>query len=131
MEKSTLYNKLNEKFKFETKKYFLIKENFVYKINIENRKDSIFIKTRNYFINLTISDIDDIFKNGIIFNNINECYNFIINSFEENNAFINNFKNYEFIEIFIKIPNQKKKFIELTLLYDKLNKNNNIFDKFL
>ena len=104
-------------YSIESQKYYLIKDNNVFKIIVEKRKNEILIKTRNYEIILNIDNFCILTKN--LLHSIDKAYEFIINIFEENKAIIKDI-----------IPNKNVKLllnmdIEIVLVYNKENKNKN------
>ena len=79
------YNEIND-----YDEYYLIKENNVYKFIIEINQDELIIKHKYYSINMNNNDLLILTK--LMFNNINDAYEYIINIFEQNNVIIKEIK---------------------------------------
>ena len=104
----------------EYEEYFLLKENIIYKISIEKTKSEIYIKYKNYRINLNHKDLSILMKKK--FSSINEVYQYMIDRFEDNKIEIKNiFKNKE-MSLIILYDYDKK--IEIVLLFNKTNNDN-------
>ena len=99
--------------------YYLIKDNIVYKINVEKNDENIAIKCRNYLILFNEYKLSSLTK--IKFNSIDKAYEFIYNIFEENKVTIENIVLNKEIKLLIK---NNKKEIELVLKYNKQNNKN-------
>ena len=105
----------------EYKDFYLIKENIIFKIIVGIIGNKILIKSNNYFITFGLNDFKLLTK--LLFNTINEAYEFIINLFEENKVIINNININKTIKLLLYINNIEKN-IEIILIYNKKNKNN-------
>ena len=103
--------------------YFLLKDNFIYKIIIEKNKDNIIIKNNKYIQSFNLNDLKILVSKSI--KSIDKAYEFIIKSFEENRVSIKNIILNKEIKLIIKIDNEKE--IEMRLIYNKQNKENNDF----
>ena len=92
-------------------------------------KDEIIIKCKDHQITLNINDLSILTK--LIFNNIDDIYQFIINIFEQNKVKIKDKILYKSIKLILKIyiENMEKE-NEIILYYNKENKylNNNEFN---
>ena len=109
----------NNKINYEY--YYIIKDNYVYKIIIEKTINYIKFKYKNYIFILDKNNINIL--NVLNLNSIDEAYNYITNSFDENNVNIKNFiANKELILLFKEDKNNKND-IEINLLYNNLQSN--------
>ena len=101
-------------------KFYLIKENSAYKIIIGKLKNEILIKYKNYQIKVNNDDLSILFEPEIF--TIDEAYQYIINIFEYNQAFIKDIIINKSIILLLKanIKNSKKD-IEITLSYNLIN----------
>ena len=110
----------------EHQKFYLIKENCVFKFIVGKSNNEIFIKCKNYETKLNRIDLSRLI-NKPIFNTIDEGYTFVINLFEENRVNIK----YIIIKRSIKLVltiyiNNKERDKEISLKYNKYkNENNN------
>ena len=107
----------------EYEEFFLIKNNNVFKFSIEKTNiNNINIRCKNYEIYLNENDLS-ILTNSL-FNNIDEAYEYIINRFENNKVSIKNININKEMKLLISFLNyNNKKNIEITLVYNKENKN--------
>ena len=103
---------------YEYQKYYLIKENSVYKFIISKESNNIIIRCKNYENKFNINILSKITKNN--FHNINKAYEYIIDIFEKNKVIIKdiNINN----EIKLLINNNIEKETEIILIYKKNNK---------
>ena len=111
-----------EKFQYQNignQEYFMVKDNTIYKISI-GKIDTIVIKCKNYFINLTLNYLLLITEKN--FNSIDEAYEFIIDLFEENKVSIGDITKNKEMALIFKINDELE--IEIILVYSK--KNNDI-----
>jgi len=105
----------------EYEEYYLIKGNSAYKFIIGKKETEIIIKCKNYELILNNNDLSTLTKT--ILNTIDDCYLFIINTFEENNAIIKNIISGKKISLILKIYIlNKQKDIEMILTHNKRNK---------
>ena len=112
----------------QQQKFYLIKENNVYKIKIQKKKNEIIINCKNYSIQYNNNDLQILTKS--VFHTIDESYNFITNIFEENKATIKEIIIQKKIILLLKINNKENSF-EMILVYNKYyQENNNIFNIF-
>ena len=112
----------------DQQKFYLIKENNVYKIKIQKRKNEIIINCKNYSIQYNNNDLQILTKS--VFHTIDESYNFITNIFEENKAIIKEIIIHKKIILLLKINNKENSF-EMILVYNKYyQENKNIFNIF-
>lgn len=118
-------NNINEdksnEYLIDYKEYYLIKENTVYKFIIEKRKSEIVIKSKNYQKKLDLKELSIITKS--ILNIIDDGYQFIINTFEENKVVIKNIIVNQSINLLLKIYiYNKESDVEMSLEFNKENK---------
>lgn len=118
-------NNINEdksnEYLIDYKEYYLIKENTVYKFIIEKRKSEIVIKSKNYQKKLDLKELSIITKS--ILNIIDDGYQFIINTFEENKVVIKNIIINQSINLLLKIYiYNKESDVEMSLEFNKENK---------
>ena len=118
-------NNINEdksnEYLIDYKEYYLIKENTVYKFIIEKRKSEIIIKSKNYQKKLDLKELSIITKS--ILNIIDDGYQFIINTFEENKVVIKNIIINQSINLLLKIYiYNKESDVEMSLEFNKDNK---------
>ena len=110
---------------YECQKYYIIKENNVFKIKVEKLNNNIIIKCKDYEIMFNNIDLSLLTKNK--FNSISESYKYIIDLFEDNNVLIKDIIKYEKIKLILKTEiNNKKKDVEVILLYNSENKKFNL-----
>ena len=105
------------------KKYYLIKENTLYKIIIAKSYNYIFIQCNNYMIYFTKNEFSILTKTE--FRDIDKPFEFIINLFENHQVYIKYIK--KFSEIIIILKNKKE--IEITLNYNNIN--NDLFQELI
>ena len=115
-------NNINEdksnEYLIDYKEYYLIKENTVYKFIIEKRKSEIIIKSKNYQKKLDLKELSIITKS--ILNIIDDGYQFIINTFEENKVVIKNIIINQSINLLLKIYiYNKESDVEMSLEFNK------------
>ena len=105
----------------EFQEFYLIKDNYAYKIFIGKNQGDIIIKCQNYGIQFTFNDLSILTKT--IFNNIDESFNYIVKLFQKNKVKIKNIDINKTIKLLFKlyILNEEKD-IEIILIYDKGNK---------
>ena len=106
-----------EKFQYQNignQEYFMVKDNTIYKISI-GKIDTIVIKCKNYFINLTLNYLLLITEKN--FNSIDEAYEFIIDLFEENKVSIGDITKNKEMALIFKINDELE--IEIILVYSK------------
>ena len=118
-------NNINEdksnEYLIDYKEYYLIKENTVNKFIIEKRKSEIIIKSKNYQKILDLKELSIITKS--ILNTIDDGYQFIINTFEENKVTIKNIIINQSINLLLKIYiYNKESDVEMSLEFNKENK---------
>ena len=115
----------NEKF-IEINKYKIKNENNFLKILISKSTDNIIIKCLYYEIKFNTNDLSILTK--IVFNSLDECYNFIRNSFQQNKVKIKEIsKNLLKLEIEISDNiKSKEKNIEICLITQLNNGEYNI-----
>ena len=118
-------NNINEdksnEYLIDYKEYYLIKENTVYKFIIEKRKSEIVIKSKNYQKKLDLKELSIITKS--ILNIIDDGYQFIINTFEENKVVIKNIIVNQSINLLLKIYiYNKESDVEMSLEFNKEHK---------
>ena len=114
----------------ESEKFYLSKENRVFKITITKGKNEIIIKYKNYKFQLNSNDLSILTK--LEFNSISQAYEFIIDSFEENRIIIKDIINKKLISLLLTYDNGnniKDNFFEMNLLYKKQNENLNKITK--
>ena len=105
----------------EQEEYYLIKDNSAFKFIIGKLTNEIIIKCKNYEIRLNYNDLSILTK--AILKSIDEAYEFIINIFEYNKAFIKDIKINKTIKLLLKVYILNiEKDIEILLLYNKKNK---------
>ena len=98
--------------------YFIIKDNKICKIYVIKENNNIKIQINSYMI---IFDHNSSNLSKYKFKNTDEAYEFILKIFENNQFKINNIKSNESIKL-VLCPNRDRE-IELSLLYNKINKN--------
>ena len=118
--------KLN--FSEEPQDYFLVKDNYGFKITICRRENDILIKSRNYGIYLNKNDFSVLTNSN--FNSNDYLYQYIINIFENQKCKIKNIIPFESMNLLMEIfLDNQEKYIELSLIYNnnnsKIKKNNN------
>ena len=100
----------------KVEKYYLIKDNKVYKIKIEKFEEEILIQYKNYKIRFQYKKLEK-FTN-IVYESIDEAYEYIIKVFELNSASIKEMAIYKYMILLLKIYiNNEQKNIELLLPY--------------
>ena len=98
--------------------YYIIKDNYAYKIIIEQNNANISIKSNNYINIFNLDNLSLLIKNT--FYTLNNAYEYLINLFEENRVIIKNrIKNKE-MKLILKLENKKEK--EIILYYNNYNK---------
>ena len=106
--------------------FYLIKENNAYKFIVEEFKDEILIKYKNYEIRLNNNDLSILTKMEL--NSVDEAYQLIINRFEHNKVIIKDIIINKTIKLLLKVNmNNIEKDIEMLLLY-RNNGNNNYME---
>lgn len=91
------------------------------KFIIEKRKSEIIIKSKNYQKKLDLKELSIITKS--ILNTIDDGYQFIINTFEENKVTIKNIIINQSINLLLKIYiYNKESDVEMSLEFNKENK---------
>ena len=109
------YNEIND-----YDEYYLIKQKNVYKFIIEINQDELIIKHKYYSINMNNNDLLILTK--LMFNNINDAYEYITNIFEQNKVIIKEIKFRKKITLLLKVSKYKfQKYIEIILFYNKEN----------
>ena len=122
---SNIFNKKNIDEKLiEKEEYYLIKYNSAYKIIIGITLNKLIIKCKNYE---TILNLNELEKNRLKFNTINEAYEYIIKIFEEDKVMIDDIIYFKSIKLTLKIAFVED--INIILLYNKKNNNNNIISE--
>ena len=99
--------------------YYFNKNNIIYKIIIEQNKNLIIIKHRNYMINFNINELSLLIKEE--FNNINKAYEYIIDIFEQNRVKIKNIRIKKELNIILIIGKNE---YEISLIYQNNDENN-------
>ena len=96
-------------------KYYLISQNYSHKFIIGKTKTSIIVKCKKYEVKLNNDLLSTLTKS--IIDTIDESYEFIINIFEEQKAFIKNIELNKSITLTLKVYiHNKEKDIEIKLL---------------
>ena len=114
-------NQINQNIIIDFQEYFLLRNDFIYKFVIYKRMNDIIIKCKNYEINFVINDLTILTKS--VFKNLDDAYIFVLNLFEENQVLIKNIKkNKEIILSVIIYIHNKKENVNITLNYEKNNK---------
>ena len=105
----------NEKL-LQLKEYKIQKDNSYIIILVWKTKDNIVIRSLYYEIKFNMNDLSKLTK--IIYNSIDECYEFINNQFKENKVIIQNIKKELMNLIIITFDpiKRKEKQIEITLI---------------
>ena len=114
----------------EYEKFYLSKENRVFKITIIKGKNEIIIKYRKYKYQFNYNDLSILTK--LEFNSLSQAYEFIINSFEENRIIIKDIINKKLISLLLTYSNGNNitnNFFEMKLLYNNQNDNLNKITK--
>ena len=114
----------------ESEKFYLSKENRVFKLTIAKEKNEIIIKYRNYKFQLNDNDLSILTK--LEFNSISQAYEFIIDSFEENRIIIKDIIDKKLISLLLSYSNGNNiedNCFEINLLYNKQNDNLNKITK--
>ena len=110
--------------------YYLIYSNIIYKIIVGKKEEGIIIKSKNYMITFNKKDFSSL--NLLItynFDNIDEIYNLIINSFVKNKVIIKNLSFYKKLILNMKMYiNNIEKDIEFILEYNPNNKEFNYLE---
>ena len=120
---SNLIKESNEDLNLSDKeKYYIIKDNRVYKIIIVKRTNDILISIKNYIIELNLKGIYTLLE--VSFNSINEAFEYFINLFDENTVTIQDIIHNKLIKLQLKKTENNTKVIELNLLYNKQAKIN-------
>ena len=107
----------------EFHKYYLIKENIVYEIEIGKTLKGILIKTKKYMTIINLNKLTILTKNT--FDSIDKAYDFVINIFDENKIYIKHIEINKLIKLEINDGNLKT---EIGLLYNEnVKANTNYF----
>ena len=99
----------------ECQEYYLIKDNIIYKVEVDKIVNMIIIKCKNYMVNLNINDL---LINENKYNSLEEIYEYLLNIFEENQVIIKSIIMKKEIKLILKIDKEKE--IEVKLLYNKI-----------
>ena len=91
--------------------YYLIKDNFVYKTIIGKNKDEIYIKSKNYIIKFNQKELSKLI--GMIFNSLEDAFDFIIEIFEKNQVLIKDIIINKEMTLIITIEEGKKTIMKL------------------
>ena len=122
---SNFIKESNEDLKLsDIEKYYIIKDNIVYKTIIVKRTNDILISIKNYIIELNLKEIYTLLE--ISFNSINEAFEYFINLFDENKVSIQDIIHNKLIKLQIK--KNETKDIKLNLLYNKQAKKNYLYN---
>ena len=114
------YSEITKFFAFDCQKYYLIKENNVFKFIIEKRNNFININCRNYNTQFNFINLSMITK--IKYKDINDAYDYIINKFEKNQVIIKDIIINKVIILLFE-SNHGLEEIKINLLYNTNNKN--------
>ena len=109
----------DKNFIYEYQRYYLIKENMVYKFIILKESNNIIIRCKNYVNQFNINQLSKLINQN--FHNINEAYEFITNIFENNKIIINDINTNNKIKLLINNNNIEKE-QEIILIYKNNNK---------
>ena len=125
---SNIKNNLSNKYELKDniidyQKYYLIKENSVFKFTILKRENDILIKSKKYELKINKDDLSKLTK--LKFNTIDKYYDFIINLFDDNKIIIKDIITNKSIKLLLKLDNDNiENNIEIFLVYKNENKNN-------